>query len=134
MIFCMAGAGLIVALIVFMTRRFRRREAGLQVLSEEASTLAAHPEQNVQLGIRAFMKGRYHKAFQLLEPAGHQGSLRAQQLLAKMYYAGNGVTADREKYLYWLGLAAANGDKPSMIKLKRAKSREGATHSKSIDS
>lgn len=87
-----------------------------------ATNRATLPDNHVQLGVRAFMKGRYERAFRLLEPAGHEGNLKAQQLLAKMYYAGHGVPASKERYLFWLDKAAANGDKPSKIKLKKMKS------------
>ena len=147
MIFYVAAATLVVAVgvIVIRTRQSRRQKSGPQNLAEEPAEPVALPAQaaveplpvtaeSVQLGIRAFMKGRYREAFELLEPAAHQGNLRAQQLLAKMYYAGNGVPADREKYLYWLARAGANGDKPSKIKLKKARAEEIAAHSKSVDS
>lgn len=90
-----------------------------ETAASEASEL---PSNHVQLGIRAFMRGDYAQAFELLEPAARQDNLKAQQLLAKMYYAGNGVSEDQEQYLYWLKRAAANGDKPSRIKIKKIES------------
>ena len=118
------------AAIGFLARRAGRgsgsgvggQQSPAEVAGNEAISKATLPDNHVQLGVRAFMKGRYERAFRLLEPAGHEGNLKAQQLLAKMYYAGHGVTASKEQYLYWLDKAAANGDKPSKIKLKKMKS------------
>jgi TPR repeat protein len=79
----------------------------------------AAPADSVQLGINCFMRGDYKKSFNILYPAATQGNLRAQQLIAKMYYAGNGAPIDRDKYYYWLSQAAANGDKASKMKMKK---------------
>ena len=118
------------AAIGFLARRAGRasdngtnsQQTPAEARGNGATSRATLPDNHVQLGVRAFMKGRYERAFRLLEPAGHEGNLKAQQLLAKMYYAGHGVTASKDQYLYWLGKAAANGDKPSKIKLKKMKS------------
>ncbi len=71
------------------------------------------------LGIRAFQKARYEEAFQRLEPFAEAGELRAQLLLARLFYAGNGVEKSEERYLHWLEAAADNGDKSSKAQLKR---------------
>jgi TPR repeat protein len=81
----------------------------------------AAPADSVQLGINCFMRGDYKKSFNILYPAATQGNLRAQQLIAKMYYAGNGAPIDRDKYYYWLSQAAANGDKASKMKMRMKK-------------
>lgn len=138
---------IVVGVLVFLARRLPESQQGQPQVNSTLPDTAPAPapapspspepvavsapvsEQAVQRGIRAFMKGRYKEAFALLEPAGHQGNLKAQLLLIKMYYAGNGVPADREKYLYWLSLAADNGDKPSKTKLKKAKSAGNAAQS-----
>jgi TPR repeat protein len=75
-------------------------------------------------GIRAFQKGLYTEAHdKLLEPA-EQGDLRAQMIMSRLYYAGNGVEKDHEKYVYWLQMAADSGDKASKSQLKRLKKKE----------
>jgi TPR repeat protein len=70
-------------------------------------------------GVRAFKKGRYVLACQKLLPLAEQGELRAQVIIARLYYAGNGVERDHEKYVYWLQRAADSGDKSSKSQLKR---------------
>jgi TPR repeat protein len=70
-------------------------------------------------GIRAFKKGRYVLAYQKLLALAEQGELRAQVIIARLYYAGNGVEKDHDKYMYWLGRAADSGDKSSKSQLKR---------------
>jgi len=74
---------------------------------------------DVSVGIRAFMNGRFEEAFAILEPAARDNHLKAQKLLAKMYFAGNGVPADKGQYLYWLKRAAENGDKAAKAKVKK---------------
>ena len=101
------------------------RDAASEVLDPTGEAPSTAPAGNIQPGIRAFMKGRYNEAFKLLEPAAKEGNLRAQQCLAKMYYAGNGVAKDREKYLYWMSRAAENGDRPSRFKVKKIKRASG---------
>lgn len=71
-------------------------------------------------GIKAFKQGRYKQALPLLRECGHEGSLNAQRLLSRMYYAGNGVAADKEQYFYWLLRAAENGDVAAKAKIKRS--------------
>ena len=73
----------------------------------------------LRAGIKAFKHGRYQQALPLLEEAAGLGALEAQRLLSRMYYAGNGVPADRERYCYWLIRAAENGDVAAKSKLKR---------------
>lgn len=70
-------------------------------------------------GIRAFNKGRYEEAHRVLEPLAHSGELRAQLIVARLYYAGNGVEQSDSQYRYWLEQCAANGDKSSRARLKK---------------
>ena len=72
-------------------------------------------------GLRAFSKNDFENAFTLLLPSAEAGDARAQMLLARMCYAGNGTEQSHEKYLYWLELAAANGEKSARARLKRAR-------------
>ena len=75
------------------------------------------------VGIRAFQKGLYAEAHAKLQPLAAQGELRAQIIMARLYYAGNGVEKDPEKYAYWVQKAADNGDKASKSQLKRLNRR-----------
>ena len=70
------------------------------------------------LGVRAFQKGRYEEAHQKLLPFAENGSVRAQTILARLYYAGNGVAKDLKKYEYWLKQAADKGDKSAKARVK----------------
>ena len=70
-------------------------------------------------GIRAFKRGQYKTALPLLEKCATEGSLEAQRLLSRMYFAGNGVKANKERYFYWLLRAAENGDVAAKSKIKR---------------
>ncbi len=98
--------------------------------SEQAASVGATVTDEPQAsttrrGVRAFMRGNYPEAFNLLQPAAEGGNLKAQQLLAKMYFAGHGVDQDREQYLYWLQRCAENGDKPARAKLKKLRAATG---------
>lgn len=70
-------------------------------------------------GVRAFQRGRFQQAVGLLEPLAQGGEVRAQMIMARLYYAGNGVEQDMAQYQYWLQLAADNGDKSAKSLLKK---------------
>ncbi len=70
-------------------------------------------------GLRAFARAEFTQAAELLQPCAEAGEVRAQLLMARLYYAGNGVPQDMEKYVYWLQRAADSGDKAARAKLKR---------------
>ncbi|GAB5450189.1 MAG: hypothetical protein Hals2KO_05170 [Halioglobus sp.] len=94
--------------------------ADVPQVASAGTTAADEPAASTtRRGVRAFMRGNYQEAFKLLQPAAEGGNLKAQQLLAKMYFAGHGVEQDREQYLYWLQRCAENGDKPARAKLKK---------------
>lgn len=76
-------------------------------------------EQQRDAGLRAFSRGDFTAAAQLLLPCAETGDVKAQMLMARLYYAGNGVPADQERYRFWLEQAANNGDKTARAKLKR---------------
>jgi TPR repeat protein len=73
----------------------------------------------LQRGIHAFMGFRFDEAVKLLLPLAEQGEVEAQKLMARLYFAGNGVEKSLEKYHYWLTQAADQGDRQSKAKLKR---------------
>lgn len=80
-------------------------------------------------GVNAFQKGKYNEAFTLLLPFAEQGELRAQLILARLYYAGHGVQRDEDKYLYWLRRSADSGDKSAKSIIKRIDRNEYTTFS-----
>lgn len=94
-------------------------ESTAQLRTTEPGAHRVPTATDAQLGVRAFMRGDYERAFRLLEPAAREDHLKAQILLSKMYYAGHGVERDAQAYAYWLQRAADNGDKPSRAKLKK---------------
>lgn len=75
--------------------------------------------EQLQKGINAFMGSRFGEAVELLMPLAQQGEVEAQKLVARLYFAGQGVEKNREQYRYWLERAAAQGDRQSKAKLKR---------------
>lgn len=80
---------------------------------------------DLTVGIRAFQKNRFQRAKMLLEPLAQRGEVRAQMIMARLYYGGNGVEQDMALYHYWLQQAADNGDKSakSLVKKYAKKSR-----------
>jgi len=76
-------------------------------------------ENTLQLGVNAFMGFRFEEAVEYLLPLAEQGEVEAQKLMARLYFAGNGVEKSREQYIYWLSQAAEQGDRQSKAKLKR---------------
>ena len=80
-------------------------------------------EEQLQKGINAFMGFRFDEAVKLLLPLAEQGEVEAQKLMARLYFSGNGVEKNLEKYQHWLNQAAAQGDRQSKAKLKRLTKR-----------
>lgn len=95
----------------------------LWLRGRQADQTAPEPEA-LHLGIKAYMREDYDRAEPVLRHHAEAGELKAQQLLAKMYYSGHGVPQDRERYLYWLEQAAAQGDRSAKARLKAARKQE----------
>lgn len=94
--------------------------AGIRLPAAEALNIHKQPaDGDVQKGIRAFMRGDYWLAAEILPGFAGQDHVKAQTILAKMYFSGNGVDRDMRRYEYWLQRAADNGHKPSKAKLKK---------------
>jgi TPR repeat protein len=51
------------------------------------------------------------------EKAANVGHPPSQTNLAQMYFAGNGITANRKKGMFWLEKAAAQGYPPAQQQL-----------------
>ncbi len=81
-------------------------------------------EEQLQKGVNAFMGFRFAEAAELLLPLAEAGEVEAQKLMARLYFAGNGVEKSLEHYEYWLTQAAEQGDRQSRAKLKRLKKRQ----------
>lgn len=84
-------------------------------------TKPAPPAQPLHLGIKAYMREDYDRAEPILRHHAEAGELKAQQLLAKMYYSGHGVPKSMTLYLHWLERAADQGDRAAKARLKAAK-------------
>ncbi|HQQ62300.1 MAG TPA: hypothetical protein PLF22_01865 [Pseudomonadales bacterium] len=85
--------------------------------------VGAYDEARLDAGMRAFSRNDFATALELLLPCAEAGSVRAQMLMSRLYYAGNGVPQDMERYAYWLERAAAAGEKSARAKLKRLRTR-----------
>lgn len=86
---------------------------------ERPAELQQQAGDDVRHGIKAFMAGNYDKAARILPFYAEAGHVKAQTILAKMYFSGHGVEQDPDKYRYWLQRAADKGHKPSKAKLKK---------------
>nr|WP_295380224.1 hypothetical protein [Pseudoxanthomonas sp.] len=67
-------------------------------------------EFNYCLGRRAWLRGRYEYAIEMLELSAAWGSKPAQQLLGLIYFNGENVEQDRPLGLAWFSLSAERGD------------------------
>ena len=103
----------IVALLISFRRR--RQQAG------GTSKPDASPVLPLAVGVKAYMKGDHARALPILQHYADAGELKAQQLLARMYYSGHGVEKDQDRYLFWLERAADNGDRAARARLKKLK-------------
>lgn len=83
------------------------------------SSINDDEESSLNAGIRKFMKTEYEEAYKLLLAPAEAGHIKACTLIAKMYFAGNGVEKDHEKYVYWLEKSAKAGDRTAKAKLKK---------------
>ena len=92
----------------------------------KAAELPQPPPEPLHLGIKAYMREDYTRAEPILRHHAEAGELKAQQLLAKMYYSGHGVPQSTPMYLQWLERAADQGDRAAKARLKAAKKNRNA--------
>ena len=59
-----------------------------------------------ELGLEAFNKGQYSKAFRIMEASAKKGKVKAQFILSTMYRRGLGVEADEYQAFEWCKKAA----------------------------
>jgi len=71
-----------------------------------------------EFGLKMYRVNRFEEAFPILLYHGAMRHPHATSLVAKMYYAGNGVDKSETQYIYWLERAAESGDKAAKAKLK----------------
>ncbi|MCC5792883.1 MAG: sel1 repeat family protein [Legionellaceae bacterium] len=73
------------------------------------SLTACFNRLNLREGIISFQHQDYRQAFIRLMPEAEKGQPDAQYAVGYMYYYGQGVVEDRQKAVYWISLAAKNG-------------------------
>jgi uncharacterized protein len=84
-----------------------RATAVLALLAAVASAAAAGPAED---GNAAYQRGDYRTAVKLLRPLVDQGNADAQDILAVMYYVGQGVPQNRAEAIRLYRLAAEQGN------------------------
>ncbi|MCX7115530.1 MAG: sel1 repeat family protein [Gammaproteobacteria bacterium] len=76
-------------------------------------------------GIHAFRLQNYRDAFVRLVPEAKRGQPDAQYAVGFMYYYGQGVVEDRNKALFWIRLAACQGQLEAVEALKLMQDEAG---------
>jgi TPR repeat protein len=87
--------------------RIPRGIASLSVLAALAHAATAGP---VEDGTAAYQRGDYRMAVKLLRPLADQGNADAQDILAIMYYVGQGLPQNRAEAIRLYRLAAEQGN------------------------
>ena len=82
--------------------------------ADEASNLP-----NFDYGLKLYRSNKFKEAFPILLFHAAKGHPQATSLVAKMYFAGNGIESNDALYRYWLEKAAAAGDKSAKAKSKK---------------
>ncbi len=68
-------------------------------------------------GQRAMLKGQLEQAFAAWKPLAEKGLVRAQETIAVMYHAGQGVAQDYTQAVHWYRRAAEKGDRAAQANL-----------------
>jgi TPR repeat protein len=79
-----------------------------------------------QRGWRYQQQGRADLAFPDYLASARLGDAWGQLMTGKLYWAGNGVKADREQALAWLEKSAAQGNRDAKVSLQQARAQLGA--------
>mgnify|MGYP000689753072 CR=1 FL=1 len=66
------------------------------------------PDTNFDIGLHAYNKGNYTKAYNYLKESAEKGNAEAQYSVAVMYYTGKGVVQDYNQSIYWFKRAISN--------------------------
>jgi len=70
-----------------------------------------------ELGLKAFYKGQYDKAFRLIKMGAEEGDMKSQFILSTMYRRGLGVNADEYEGFSWCKMAAEEGHLEAQFQL-----------------
>lgn len=73
------------------------------------SLVSAYSQAGLNEGLTAYAKADYPVALKTLQPLAEKGDGKAQNLIGKMYYLGQGVAKDQAKGAQWFRKAAENG-------------------------
>ena len=90
-------------------RRPRAAGGRLIIGGALAVALAVPASAGVEEGLAAYDRGEYATAYSELAPAAASGDAAAQYTIARMYFAGTGVSRDIAEGLKWLRKAASAG-------------------------
>lgn len=74
-------------------------------------------KETIDRALFHYKRGEMAKAKMLFEKAAEADNSRAQRLLAKMYYRGEGIEPNLSKSIEWMTKAAKNGDVTAQMKL-----------------
>lgn len=74
-----------------------------------ASLVSVHSQAGFKEGLAAYGKADYPQALKELQPLAETGDGKAQNLLGKMYYLGQGVPKDQARGAQWFRKAADKG-------------------------
>src|SRR5262249_50044583 len=112
----MAAVAVLMLAAGFVLGTYREpiKQAGANLLSTVG--LARSP-RDVESAYAAFEKGHYEKALEIARPLAESGDVRAQSLLARMYYRGRAVSQDHVEALKWFRQAAEQGDAVAQFNL-----------------
>lgn len=119
--------GLLVGLAIGAFR-WRRAVVRLnQIIAEKDQIVDAdsnlhgddHDAMPFEFGLKMYRVNKFEEAFPILIYHAAKHHPHAISLVAKMYFAGNGVDKDESQYKYWLEKAAESGDKAAKAKSKR---------------
>lgn len=70
-----------------------------------------------ELGLKAFYKGQYDKAFRLIKMSAEEGDMKSQFILSTMYRRGLGVEVDEYEGFSWCKKAAEEGHLEAQFQL-----------------
>jgi uncharacterized protein len=98
-----------------LTSRFHQTAAGILaaiLLLQASASAAGHAEALVR-----YAKGDHAGAIVLLRPLAERGDAVCQEILANMYFRGEGVAPDEVAAFNWFRLAAAQGRTDAQFQL-----------------
>jgi uncharacterized protein len=98
----------------------RRPPTAILLIAALLSFLMACPilAGPIEDSVKAYRRGDYMSAYQLIKPEAEKGDDRAQFILGYMYDEGKGVPQDYAEAVKWYGRAAKQGNKAAQHNLE----------------